>query len=108
MPSKREFMFLTSINGSKRNSLKNALYADEDDDDDRGSRYYKLGKSAQNIFKDHQGHLKRELSPVHQRDLSLEKQILNQKLIDKFSESKTLHSSHQNLASTQLVGLSHL
>lgn len=29
-----------------------SIYAD--DDDDRSLKYYKLGKSAQNIFKDHQ------------------------------------------------------
>lgn len=56
------------------------------DDEDRSLKYYKLGKSAQNIFKDSsQLHLQRDLSPVKYRDVSFEKKILNQKLIDKFN-----------------------
>ena len=54
-PCKREFMVLNSINKSGRNVQKQSkIYAD--DDDDRSLKYYKLGKSAQNIFKDHQLH----------------------------------------------------
>ncbi len=46
-------MVLNNLNMSNRNSsLKSGMYANEDED--RSLKYYKLGKSAQNIFKDNQ------------------------------------------------------
>ena len=53
-------MILDSHNQSNRNiSKKNNIYAkdgeeeEEEEEEERNLRYYKLGKSAQNIFKDH-------------------------------------------------------
>ena len=51
-PSKRDFMLLNNINMSHRNQVhKSDIYAD-DVEENRGLKYYKLGKSVQNIFKD--------------------------------------------------------
>ena len=48
--------------------------------------------------------MQRELSPLKLRDVTFEKKIVNQKLIDKFnSESRSLTQSHQNIYSRQLV-----
>ena len=44
-----------------RNSLHSKFY---DNDDDLGSKYYKLGKSAQNIFRDHNRQFQKDLSPT--------------------------------------------
>ena len=88
-PCKKDFMMLNTINQSNRNMKKKAnIYMDSNirllhyvyiymDDDDRNLRYYKLGKSAQNIFKDHQFNLQRELSPIKFRESSFEKKVLN-------------------------------
>ena len=82
-PCKRDLLLLNTLNKSNRNSLhKTSIYTDEDD---HSLKYYKLGKSAQNIFKDPQNSLKRELSPIKFREKSYEKQVLNQKLMDKFN-----------------------
>lgn len=79
-------MVLNTHNQSNRNiSKKTNIYAEDGEEEERNLRYYKLGKSAQNIFKDHQFNFKRELSPVKFRESSYEKQILNKKLIDKFN-----------------------
>ena len=75
-PCKRDFLVLNNLNHSNRNSsLKAGMYADEDED--RSLKYYKLGKSAQNIFKDSQMHLQRELSPIKFRESSFDKKVLN-------------------------------
>ena len=74
--NKHDFLTLNSINKSNRNLIiKSDIYADEEED--RSLKYYKLGKSAQNIFKDNYSSLKRELSPVKYRDSSFEKKKLN-------------------------------
>ena len=45
-------MLLNNLNMSHRNQIqKSDIYAD-DVEENRGLKYYKLGKSVQNIFKD--------------------------------------------------------
>ena len=84
---KRDLLRLNSLNQSHRNSShKQSIYTDEDD---RSLKYYKLGKSAQNILKEPHFSLKRELSPIKFRETSYEKKVLNQKLIDKFAAGTT-------------------
>ncbi len=52
-PCKRDFIVLNTLNQSNRNLLKkNSIYADNEEEN-CNLKYYKLGKSAQNIFKDH-------------------------------------------------------
>ena len=73
-------------------------------DEDHSLKYYKLGKSEQNIFREHNFSLQRELSPIKYREHSFEKKILNQKLIEKLSyDSRTLVHSRQSVSQNALI-----
>ena len=102
-PCKRDLlMLMNTMHLSNRNSRHQSnIYAHEDE---HNLKYYKLGKSAQNILNDHQNSLKRELSPHKFRDSSFEKMMLNQRLMNRFDcDERSLTVTNQTLSANHIV-----